>query len=388
MKPADKITRAKVQLIIAEPFFATVMLSLKFQEDKGLPTAATDGTNLFYNPDFIDGLDVEQVKGLIAHEVMHITNLHHLRRNGREMKKWNRAADFAINPLLTDKFKLPPDPCISKEYANMSAEEIYKRLPDEPGDGQGEGEEPGQGAGQPQGKPGQTPGKGNDPGGSGSVQDTDAKTDAEVQQKTAETKQLIAQAAQVAKQQGKLPAHLERLIEQMLEPVIDWRSALSSFLTEITRSDYTFKKPSKRYASMGLYMPSLESIEKGKFVLMVDTSGSIDGELLNRFAGEMQAILSDCAESITVMFIDAELNNIQEFENDDEMILQPEGGGGTDFKPGFDYLEREEIEPAAVIYFTDGICNSFPKEPGYPVLWATHDNKKWVPPFGEKIDLE
>lgn len=385
MKTADKITRAKVQLIISEPFFATVMLALKFSENKETPTAATDGKNLEYNPAFIDGLDVEQTKGLIAHEVMHITNLHHLRRAGREPKKWNRACDFAINPLLVDKFKLPEDGCIDKAYNGMSAEEIYKRLPDEPGDGDGQGKGQGQGKAQGAQSPGQK--NGNDPGGNGQVDDTAAKTQAEHQKHEAETKQLIAQAANTAKQQGKLPAHLERLIAEMLEPVIDWRSVLSSFLTEIARNDYTWKKPSKRFASMGLYLPSLESVERGKFVLMVDTSGSIDAKLLNQFAGEMQAILSDCAESITVMFIDAELNSIQEFESDEEMNLKPEGGGGTDFKPGFDYLEEQGEEPAAVIYFTDGICNSFPKEPAFPVMWAIHDNKKFVPPFGEKIDL-
>lgn len=379
MTTKDKITKAKVQLILSEPFFATIMLSLLFVEDSTIKTACTDGKELRYNPAFVDSLETEQIKGLIAHEVMHVTNLHHTRRAGRDPEQWNIAADHAINNLLTASgFQLPAGGCNDPQFKDMSAEDIFKRLPPPPpkndkgkGEGDGSGKNPGAG----------------DPGGDGGVKDAPAKSASELQQVEAEAKQLIAQAAQVAKQQGKLPAHLQRLVDEMLTPIVDWKNELSSFLTQIARNDYSFSKPSKRYLSQGLYLPSLHSIEKGKFVLMVDTSGSIDKTLLNQFAGEMQSILSECAESITVMFIDADLQRVQEFESDESLDLNPKGGGGTDFKPGFEYMDKEGIEAAAVIYFTDGFCNSFPEDPGYPVLWAIHDNKTFAPPFGEKINL-
>jgi len=63
-------------------------------------------------------------------------------------------------------------------------------------------------------------------------------------------------------------------------------------------------------------------------------------------------------------------------------------GGGTDFKPGFEYIEKEAVMPSCVIYFTDGWCDSFPEAPDYPTLWISTDKANFTPPFGEVINLE
>jgi predicted metal-dependent peptidase len=371
----DKVTKAKMALIYDQPFFATVALSLKYIVNNNIETASTDGFSVFYNEKFFESLTPAEAKGVLAHEVMHVANLHHTRRAHRDIKKWNKACDYAINQMLIDSgFVLPDGVLIDKRFVNMSAEDIYAQLPNEP-NGQGNGNN---GTGQ-----------GNDPGQCGGVQDAPAETQTEMQQRETETKQLIAQAAQAAQAQGKLPAHLKRFIDEMLEPVVSWVDVLNNFITEIARNDYSFKMPNNRYIAQNLYMPTLRNVEKGKFVLMVDTSGSINETLLNKFAAEMQNILTDVAHTISVMYIDSELyeQHIQEFESDDELKLTPQGGGGTDFKPGFEYLQKELIECAAVVYFTDGYCNSFPDTPDAPVLWAVHNNKKFAPPFGEIVHI-
>jgi predicted metal-dependent peptidase len=380
MEAKDKITKAKVQLVLNQPFYATLALGFKYLEDSTIETGNIDGVTMRYNPEWINSLTLKQTVGFIAHEVSHIAYLHHTRQNSREHEKWNTACDYAINQLLKDAgFELPDGGLIDSAYKDMSAEDIYNKLPTPPKDNS---KNQGQGKGNGQGKPG------SDPGRCGGVKPAPAKTQSEMNQIEAETKQLVAQAATVAKQQGKLPAHLERLIEEMLQPKINWKDVLNSFLTEVTRNDYTFAQPSKRYLSQGLYLPSLRSIEKGKFVLIIDTSGSIDLQLLNQFAGEMQSILSDVAESITVYYVDTKVNRIQEFESDETLEMTAMGGGGTDFKPAFDHMNDNGIDCAAAIYFTDGCCNSFPKDPCFPVLWATYDNKKFIPPFGEVVHVD
>jgi predicted metal-dependent peptidase len=382
-KATEIITKAKIQLILTQPFFATLALSLKYVENSQIKTARTNGIELQYNPQFIESLDINKAKGLLAHEVMHVAGLHHTRRNGRNPEKWNIACDYAINQLLKDSgFDLPDNGCIDSAFKNLAAEEIYSKLPDsKKGDDKNS-------QGQSQGKGQSQDSNSSDPGGNGAVNDAPAKTEAELKQIEAETKQLVSQAATVAKQQGKLPAHLERLIAEILEPVVNWKDVLNNFLTDVTRNDYTFAIPSKRYLSQGLYMPSLKSVERGKFVLLIDTSGSIDESLLNVFAGEMQSILSEVAESLTVIFVDAKVQHVQEFEADENLDLHPKGGGGTDFKPGFAHMEKYGIDCAAAIYFTDGFCNSFPTDPGFPVLWAIYNNKSFVPPFGETVKID
>ncbi|MBT5421266.1 MAG: hypothetical protein HOK80_10285, partial [Candidatus Cloacimonetes bacterium] len=54
----------------------------------------------------------------------------------------------------------------------------------------------------------------------------------------------------------------------------------------------------------------------------------------------------------------------------------------------FEYIEKETIQPSCVIYFTDGWCSSFPKEPDYPTLWVSTDRANFKPPFGESIYME
>lgn len=381
---SEKLMRAKISLIYDEPFWATVMLGMKWSETTTeTKTAATNGKKVVVNPAFFDALPFDEQKAVIAHEVAHVTFGHHTRQGNRDHEKWNIACDYAINPILVKcGFKLPASALLNPIYENMTAEEIYSKLPpgdkdDEGGDGNGAG--PGTGTGSP------------DPGGCGTVSQPDVTTKAELEQIEAETKQLVAQAAMTAKQAGKLPAHLERLIEEIMQPKVNWKDVLCTFLQEVSKNDYTFSRPNKRYLQQGLYLPALHSVERGKFVMIVDTSGSIDAKQLNEFAAEIQSILSDTASELTVIYCDTEVDadRVQTFEADETCDLKPDGGGGTDFKPGFEYIDEQGIEAKAVVYFTDGYCNSFPERVEVPTIWAVYgDNKNFAPPFGEVIHIE
>lgn len=371
---ANLMTKAKVQLILDQPFYAMQALRLEFSANPAATkTAVTDGKHLYYNPAFIETLSVDEIKGLIAHEVTHVASLHHTRRQGRDMKRWNMACDYAINPLIeASGLKLPPGGLTDSQFTGKSAEEIFSMLPPPPDDQDQDGDDEG------------TP----DPGKCGGVQDAPVKSESERTQEEAEVKQSLAQAAAIAKQQGNLPAHLERLINDILAPAVNWREVLARFCDQITRSDYTWTKPNPRYLHAGLYMPALQSLEVGKFVLLVDTSGSVDEDLLKQFAGEISEIAEAWNVGFTVLHVDTEVNHVQEFEAGD--TIEPHGGGGTDFRPGFDWIADQDTNPAAVVYFTDGYCNSFPQHaPDYPVLWGVYGPmaRDFIPPFGEVVPI-
>src|SRR5579863_341585 len=100
MDPSEMITKGKIFLIQKQPFYASLVLKMRFEESSEIETADVDGKTIRYNPDFISQFDVRRVAGLLAHEVMHVALLHHTRRNGRGPRKWNYAADYAINPIL------------------------------------------------------------------------------------------------------------------------------------------------------------------------------------------------------------------------------------------------------------------------------------------------
>jgi len=125
----QKLSRARTQLLLNQPFFGTLCLRLKLVPMPNFPTMATDGQRLAYNPAFVEKLTAAELEGVLAHEVMHCALAHHCRCGDREAQLWNRAADYAVNPILIGTgMTLPKDALIDPSFAELSAEEIYARL--------------------------------------------------------------------------------------------------------------------------------------------------------------------------------------------------------------------------------------------------------------------
>jgi len=119
--------------------------------------------------------------------------------------------------------------------------------------------------------------------------------------------------------------------------------------------------------------------------LLVDTSGSISQQDLNQFASEMHGLLAAYKTELMVIYVDAAVQGVEFIASDDtEINLELKGGGGTDYRPGYDWLQKQGHMPTAAVYLTDGYCNSFPDEPDFPTLWAlTQKSDYFKPAFGE-----
>lgn len=362
----QNISKARVQLLQNHAFFACLAMRLQFTP-ADIKTAVTDGVALRYNPDYFNSLPTEELSGVIAHSVMHLALLHHTRRANRDSGKWNKAADYAVNPLLHEAgLALPSDALESPEYSGKSAEQVYNMLPDTPPENNPSGDQ-------------------NDPG-MGDVEDPPPQVNK--QEMEAEMKEAISFASVMARRAGEMTEGIDRLIQQVLKPKVDWKTALARFIIEIRPSDYTWTKPAKRYVHLGLLLPSLEAPEPGDLILMVDTSGSISEDALNRVGAEAKDIADSFHIPLYVMYIDAKVTGLQHIEPDDTINLKPKGGGGTDFCPGFDYIEANDLQPKAVVYLTDGRCNSFPEAPDFPVLWTLFEHMNFDPPFGEVLSID
>ncbi len=378
------IAKAKIGVILEQPFFATLMMRKKFISDPDVKTLQTNGDEIKYNPQYVEESRYEELKVSICKSAMHTGLMHHLRRDGRDPKDWNDACSYAVNQILKDAgMRLPQDFLYDSQYKDMPAESIYNMITGKKPDPNGQ-PDAGNGQGEGQGPP--PPQPQTDPG-SLEVVDAPQNDGKSQQEKEAQCKQEIAQAMQIAKQQGKLPAGLERTIMEVLEAKVPWKEVLARFLTEPAKNDYSFSKPNTRYLGSGFILPSLYSMEIAEIYLFVDTSGSIDEELLSEFAGEMQEICSTYNCPIHILYVDTKVAGEQTIEPDDTFELKPAGGGGTDFRPGFEWLAERNIIPKSVVYFTDGRCSSFPDEPEYQVLWALWGEYKFKPPFGETIKV-
>lgn len=413
MKSQEKrVQAARLNLILDQPFFGVLALRLKIKADPSCKTAWVDGRTMGYNPEFVENLTHGQLVGLIAHEVMHCACGHPWRRDDRDAKRWNVAADHAINPILVKSgFKLPEGALLDPAYDGKNAEWIYARQPepqpqpqdDEEGSessqsssGQGDGDQSDQGEASDEPADDQS---GDQPGDDQDAQDDqegqgepeqpgevrDAPDDATEDGSTeGDWKAAVQQAANAAKAQGKLPGDLERFAADTAEPAVDWRSALRRFVQDTASADYTWRTPSPRYVARGLYMPSLRSEEMGPLVVAIDTSGSCDSVLLAQFEAEVVAIVDEMSPSqVHVMYCDARVHRTDTFERGEEIKFNPVGGGGTAFAPVFEAIKDLDEDPVAVVYLTD-LWGSFPTEvPEVPTLWATTHEREV--PFGEVL---
>lgn len=114
MDTERRLSRAKSQLLISTPFFGIPSMHLTPKEVNWISTAGTDGKYLYYNPEFMNSLDSDEIQTLFAHEVMHLALKHPERQGHRNKNKFNAACDYSIHSILYPAgFKLPEMPSSS-----------------------------------------------------------------------------------------------------------------------------------------------------------------------------------------------------------------------------------------------------------------------------------
>jgi len=393
----QRLSAARAALVLDHPFFGALALRMNLEEEtkRRTRTMATDGRSIFYDNGFVKGCSDLELIGLLAHEVMHPAMQHHTRRGDRDPGLWNDAADYAINPILTEAgFTLPGNVLNDPQYWGMTAEQIYDAL-NQPRSG-GDEEEKGQDDNQT--RDGREGGEGDADGhGDGDVgEDTDnavankpgAVLDApDPAQQEAEWQVAVKQATQAAQMMGQLPAGMAQAVDEASKPRIDWKALLRRFVQQFASADYSWRTPNRRYIAGGVYLPELRSESMPAIVVAVDTSASTSS-VLPIFKAELQSIVDECQpEATLVMMADAAVQRVDRFERDDPIEFNVEGLGGTDFRPVFEHVDREQLNPACLIYLTDG-DGCFPDEPSdYPTLWAiTTPNRQ--APWGETVNID
>jgi predicted metal-dependent peptidase len=291
-----------------------------------------------------------------------------------------------VNRMLKDeRVGTPPSSAVVNDVlydaADGLVEAVYDLLAQQDENDQGKGQ-PGQG--QPgQGQPGQ--GQPGDGDGEGDL--VPSGTEAEAEQLADEWRIATVQAAMHAAKAGKLSAAVKRLIGDMLNPKVDWRDVLRAFMTKARTDERTLARPNRRFMSQGLYLPSVTGETMGPVVVAIDCSGSINGPLLNMFAAEVRALHDDLKPASThVVYFDASVCHVDEFSPDDQVTVQPHGGGGTAFSPIFKYIDDHGLEPVACVVLTDLECYDYGPTPGYPVLWCSTTGKHPVP-FGDVVAM-
>ena len=374
----ERIDLAFSKLGLREPFIAAVMTRVKREVSDKVPTAATNGTWVRFNPTWCEPLTDEELFGLTLLESCHVVLMHMWRREGRDPKIWNVANDALINAYIKSRgWQLPKGGVhlnwVKEEH---SSEYVYNKLKEQQqqqqqsGGGSGDGED----------------GDGDGIGGGGFDGQGDLE-DAQDEATRVDMEATIMASAKMAKDCGQGSSLIDRVLENVGPPNVRWQDVLRSMMTESAAADYSYLRPSRRFIGSGLYMPSLRSDVLGGLAIGFDTSGSMGQQECDQIAAELRAIVDDLQPAfVEVVYCDYDVTHTERFERDEVLALHPRGGGGTRFQPVFKHFAETGERYAGLIYFTDMEGNLAEcEEPDMPVVWADIGYSHPKEPFGTRV---
>jgi predicted metal-dependent peptidase len=301
----------------------------------------------------------------------------------------NAACDYVINLQIRDydvdgnDIEMPTDAngealgLIDEKYRGMDAHQVFLLL-------EKEQEEQG--------------------GGSGGAQGMDEHDWENAQEGTPEEQEQVAKEIEGALRQGailagKMGGNVSREMQDLLTPKVNWKDALRDFVKTSTqgKDQTTWRRLHKRYIGMDIIMPSTYDEKVGSIVVAVDTSGSIGGEELAQFLGEVKCICDEVSpEKIDLLYWDTNVAGHETYVGAELSSLtettQAKGGGGTSPECVPHYMKKKSLSPECVIMLTDGYIS--PQDPndwqvGKPIMWCIKGNPHFnVDVVGKVVHVE
>lgn len=377
MTNVESLAKASKELMLKEPFYGLLLMSLNKIWSKKLPTAGVRLNKINYelaiNPDFWESLPMEQKVGVLKHELLHIGFFHLVNFTKYANKKvLNIAMDLEINQYI-ERSMLPEDGMFLDTFPELELEErkgtryYYDKLMELAqeqeetmqcimnaiSNGESECELPN--------------------GQKINIPDHDWEEIEQLDEATkklieSQTKHIVEQVAdQVQKNRGVIPGEFEELLERLKQidpPKFDWKGYMRRFAGKSVKT-YT-KKSRRKYNKRLPENPGLK-IRRHKHILAaIDTSGSVSTNELKEFLNELYHMKKTGAD-VTIIECDTAISYIGKF--DPKKDLEIHGRGGTDFQPVIDYYNEHQKEYSCLFYFTDGECSA-PEGAKGNILWV------------------
>ena len=375
----QRIERCHIDLMKSPQFvaYSGILMIGETKVDDNIPTACTNGKDVKFGRGFVASLNDPQLRGLILHEAKHKMYRHlltwkHLHK--QDPQRANMACDYVINLEIKDESErsqrfvvLPDGALVDEKYRGLNSADVFALLPQQQGGGGGEGfdEHDWEGA--------------------------DGLNDEEKTALAKEIDQAIRQGAILA---GKVGGNIDRSFTDLMSAKVDWKEALREFVSSVSqgKDDSTWRKPNRRWLQHDIYMPSTVSESMGRVVVAIDTSGSIYGEVLNRFISEVASVMQNMnPEQVDLLYWDCDVagHEVYGLNDADRMTssTKPKGGGGTSPSCITRYMAKHKIDPVCAIILTDGyVGNDWGGTWNCPTLWTiTSDIKS---PIGQTIRIE
>ena len=347
----DQLSKATKTLILEEPFYGLFIVGLNKTYRKDIPTAGVMqngiGVQLTINPEYFGSLTDDTRKGLLKHEILHISFGHLLVRDLYADKQlFNIAADLEINQYISSRC-LPEGGLVLESFPELKlptkagTKTYYDLLS-------------------------QAKNTGSSPSLDNLLDKMDGtscychSTWDEFDNLPESEKKLIKKqiehqikevAQQTEKRRGNIPGELAELIRRLLNvepPKFNWRAYLKRFVgnSSVVYTKKLRRKYNKRYSDN----PGLKIKTKNHVCVGVDTSGSVSTDELKEFMNEINH-MHKTGHKITVVQCDTQINSIEDFNPKKDWEIK--GRGGTSFQPVIDHYNKKRAY-TALIYLTDG----------------------------------
>lgn len=428
---AHRGTRAIQRLVEYAPSTGGLALWIEHRDADDEPLAvATDGRRIRYGPAF-EALPLPQQTGWVAHQVLHVALRHVARYQALQrllgdvdLQLYTTCADAIVNSALGHLawLELPPravrleqiladalqiDQPVEAALLAWDVERLYRAIDDRGSASRQDARGGGRSAEQAQGDG--MPGRSRPDGklservralGAGSAQDLQPggdeaahpEHDAEAARTWSERlvrahagdgahSLLRTLLADLPRSRTPWEQWLRTRLARALapQPSLSWSRPSRSYLANQGRQDARHRMPFEPGFSPSRRVPRL--------VLVVDVSGSIADELMERFAREIEAIVRRLEARLLLVIGDDQVRELRVFEPGRTRLrdIAFQGGGGTDFTPLLEEAQRHDPDTIVVLTDLDGPARL---QPRCPVIWAVPEAYAEArEPFGRKLVL-
>ena len=374
-------------LLIRAPIIKLYLNNITFISTEAVNTASTTGATIYYNPKFFLTLNNDEQKFVILHELFHIMLKHLLRIKGRDIEVFNYAADAVINQMIKALgFSIPAGMIDCPDAINYSVEEYYEIVKNRP-----DCEELMEKYRHEKQKEKKI--ISHDSWGKPPISNDDNSKSDTAEQQLSELpniseQELIEKNSQMRKEENKKfreglsqPGRIAGEQSSTLgaigqeEQVLDWRTALKSKSQKVKSADYDFSKG--YFNDEGIWQYPLEITMETEVEILIDTSISVNDDLVRSFLRECKNICADA--TIKIGCFDTKFYGFEPIRNEadiDNFVIQ--GRGGTDFNAA---VRAFSPKAHVKIIFTDG----YAKEPEdyCDALWMVYSKKEINPKGGQ-----
>lgn len=377
-----------------------------------IPTAATTGKRIFWNPDFILKYDLFALRNTLMHEGLHVNYDHCERRGIRNPVLWNVCVDYAVEHINMDDIKIRgfnPGEMINKHCGqfctlkqleemivikkiNMEGswwysdpdlpvefrtpERLYKHLYDL------------------MQKNGYNLDKENNSEFISSMGEHTRDTHLAPEETQQETIKRMLYAANAAKQMnGTIPAGLAEELGELIKPKIRWQDSIRMKYSNKIKTTNDWSRLKNRPLFMGLMNPKKRG-RSSKFCCLLDSSGSMQKDDFIYGVSQLLGLKGKATGHLVCADAEVYWDKMMVIDDCSKEYLQNikiVGRGGTILHTYFSQYEEKVGECDFLVVITDGgLCDidiSNMVNPSIPVYWLITSESGFKPPFGKAYKL-